>query len=318
MPSGDDDAVHREPQLAAAEVERQRLGARRARCPSATTGRASTIVAQPGIASTAGRSTTSTSAQPRRGRRSAVPGADDPVAVDEEDAVADRREHARGLCALLGLRGRAARCRSRSRRAGRGRRANSRSPASYGSGRLRPRPRHAPRSCGRAQPAARRAPNARPLSARTAARDRQLGAGSVADRTLRAASARLAARARAPASRPPLAGSRARRLTRRAVASSPARWIAHRSANSSTTSAPSRSSVRRRRGRAEERARLGEEPEPVAAALGLAVEVRVVDRDCRARGELADGLDITGRRSCSVVRISASTPRMRSRALSGM
>ena len=63
---------------------------------------AGAISAQPGIASAASRSTTSGAGGPC-GRGRPVPRPDDAGAVDEEDAVADGREHAGGLCALLGL-----------------------------------------------------------------------------------------------------------------------------------------------------------------------------------------------------------------------
>ena len=96
------DAVIESQSSRVAEVERQRLRPRSRDTASSATGTRAAMFAQPGIASTAGRSSTSTGRRPVRPR---PPGssADEPAAVDEEDAVADRGEHARGLRALLGL-----------------------------------------------------------------------------------------------------------------------------------------------------------------------------------------------------------------------
>ena len=126
------DAGDREPELAAADLERQRLGTRASRRRvRRRSGRARRTPPSPGSPrSPAARRPRAPRARDRRGRR--VPDPDEPVAVDEEDAVADELERLRRRARGPPPRGRAARCRARSRRAARAPRASSTSSCVYG------------------------------------------------------------------------------------------------------------------------------------------------------------------------------------------
>ena len=101
MPSRHGDAVDREPELAVAEIERQRLGARRGHCPRARSGSARRSPSSPGSPRRPGGRR-----RPQRGRPVAIAAARfhvriDAAPVDEEHTVTDRGEHARGLRPLV-------------------------------------------------------------------------------------------------------------------------------------------------------------------------------------------------------------------------